>query len=624
MKPGIRNALHVWERIFFRVLTGLLCLLILVGIYLSHVGLPWQMGNALMRRIDTGAFAVEAETVRMGLIRGVRLEAVSVYRRSRVGPPAVEAGEVTLWIAPLAFLRGMSTVQRVEVTDGEIRPEFMGADRDPDETVTLGAYETELMLTRCRVQGAMIEALQARLKLSETTARLFDIRMTLSRDGLSGIAAGHVQYDCRTSMVEGQAEIAMYPSIVEPILTAWDLNGLARLFQRFAFDDKPPIASLTFKVGAGEGRSVVFDGDVHLKAARYRGVPVLRADAMLKATSSNAPIVVTLDPLTVVRRDGSMQGTLVVDQGQTNVTFDVRGSLNPHLVRQSIGVLSDPFWDQWRFEGPVEIKARGVAGYGALAGTDFTMDFVGRDLYYTNHPLEFCTLSMHMLDESVTLSSVRAGAYGGEMSGGATFALPSQGASNTAFDVSLCVTNVNFERVSAVLIPEDNQAYRGRLSGCLALCGTLGEGNGETIRGDGAVTIDDGRVFMLPVFGGLSEIMTRIIPGLNFVLRQTDASAAFRVEESRVVSKEIKINGSVLSLKGYGQCGFDKAIDFHAQVKLMKDNNMVAKLVRVVTFPLSKLFEFRVRGTLAEPRWYPENFSKDLLEKIGLKKRSSQ
>jgi hypothetical protein len=34
---------------------------------------------------------------------------------------------------------------------------------------------------------------------------------------------------------------------------------------------------------------------------------------------------------------------------------------------------------------------------------------------------------------------------------------------------------------------------------------------------------------------------------------------------------------------------------------------------------LSWLFEFRLRGTIDNPEWYPVNFSRDLLERVGLK-----
>ena len=55
----------------------------------------------------------------------------------------------------------------------------------------------------------------------------------------------------------------------------------------------------------------------------------------------------------------------------------------------------------------------------------------------------------------------------------------------------------------------------------------------------------------------------------------------------------------------------------------MKEHSLVSKLVRVLTYPISKLFEFRLRGPLDDPKWYPVNFSLDLLERIGLRKRAS-
>ena len=52
----------------------------------------------------------------------------------------------------------------------------------------------------------------------------------------------------------------------------------------------------------------------------------------------------------------------------------------------------------------------------------------------------------------------------------------------------------------------------------------------------------------------------------------------------------------------------------------MKSDPFFAKIVRFVTWPITKLLEFRLEGTLAEPRWYAVNFSRELLEKLRLKK----
>jgi hypothetical protein len=40
--------------------------------------------------------------------------------------------------------------------------------------------------------------------------------------------------------------------------------------------------------------------------------------------------------------------------------------------------------------------------------------------------------------------------------------------------------------------------------------------------------------------------------------------------------------------------------------------------LRTLTYPISKLFEFKLAGTVSEPQWYPVNFSSDLLERIGI------
>ena len=140
------------------------------------------------------------------------------------------------------------------------------------------------------------------------------------------------------------------------------------------------------------------------------------------------------------------------------------------------------------------------------------------------------------------------------------------------------------------------------------------------MNGAGRLEIREGRVFLMPLFGGFSRFMTRIIPGLDFVLRQSDVRSDFRIVNGRIESDKIVVEGGVLSLRGNGSYVMGGNLDFNVQVKLMKENSLVAKLVRVLTYPISKLFEFRVRGSLEEPTWYPVNFSLDVLRIVGLRR----
>jgi hypothetical protein len=126
-------------------------------------------------------------------------------------------------------------------------------------------------------------------------------------------------------------------------------------------------------------------------------------------------------------------------------------------------------------------------------------------------------------------------------------------------------------------------------------------------------------VFLFPLFGGLSRYLAGIVPGLDFVLRQTDLKTDFTIADGVVRMDRVLIEGDVFSLLGKGHYDLRDELDFDVQVALMKEHTLVAKVLRALTYPISKLFEFRLRGSLDDPRWYPVNFSTDLLERLGLK-----
>jgi hypothetical protein len=142
----------------------------------------------------------------------------------------------------------------------------------------------------------------------------------------------------------------------------------------------------------------------------------------------------------------------------------------------------------------------------------------------------------------------------------------------------------------------------------------------DTLTARGRMSVDDGRIFQLPVFGGLTGMLSKIIPGLDFVIAQSDMSAEFTVQDRTVSSDKINIDGDVLSLAAKGSSTFDGELDYAIQVKLMSEHSVVAKLIRAITWPISKLMEFRLKGTREDPDWYPINFSAELLERVGLKK----
>jgi ABC-type transport system involved in cytochrome c biogenesis permease component len=67
---------------------------------------------------------------------------------------------------------------------------------------------------------------------------------------------------------------------------------------------------------------------------------------------------------------------------------------------------------------------------------------------------------------------------------------------------------------------------------------------------------------------------------------------------------------------GHGFMAFNKDLDFVVHVKFLRQS-LVARLVNIVTYPITKLFlEFHLGGTPTEPDWRPQNLPKELYFKF--------
>ena len=131
-----------------------------------------------------------------------------------------------------------------------------------------------------------------------------------------------------------------------------------------------------------------------------------------------------------------------------------------------------------------------------------------------------------------------------------------------------------------------------------------------TATGSGSVAIREGQVLRMPVFGGLSQMLSAIYPGLNFAA-QTDFTSDFTIEENKIFMKGAMLGGSVLSVRASGSYAFDQRLDFTVEVKPLR-GGPVAAVLRLLTLPVTKLLSFHLGGTLDNPKWRPMNLPKEL------------
>ena len=143
---------------------------------------------------------------------------------------------------------------------------------------------------------------------------------------------------------------------------------------------------------------------------------------------------------------------------------------------------------------------------------------------------------------------------------------------------------------------------RGRLAFSLAAEGLLADFH--SFHGIGRAAITGAELAQLNLFGPLSEALsgTRFSFG-SFSL--TTVEAPFALEGEKVHFEDLRVTGPSALLQAKGNYHLpDSRLDFAAKIHPFDESeSVVSNAVGFMLSPLSKMFEVKLQGTLAKPKW---------------------
>lgn len=625
------------------IFRGVLVLALAAGAglwYLARQGAPRWMLRLVRDRVQLGEYVFETGALRLDPARGIVLEDVRSFRQHVLGPAVLEAEEVVLPVNILAAFKRSSRIPEVIIRNAVVRPALALLDAQgpaggaaPDRAEAGAPLHIGLRIEDSLVEGhggelLVIERLTTELHHADgkTTCHDLDARVRHPVNNMAGTIRGRLVYEAEADKLSGALALRVDPHALVPVLRELEWKHLVYHIGFFDFGATPPDIELEFENIFGVPTGFELSGTIRFRECEYKGVELLRGDADITVRSLDfVDVAVTFDPLLLVRPEGIAQVSLTVNSSEETVAFRGRTTIDPKAALGMIGVLTnEEFQSVFTFHEKVTVEAEGTAWYAYPGDADFTARIRGRQVQIWRMMLDEVAMEMIMQGGTNRLNNVVGTAYGGNLVGWAEFIVPFTDDTNTAYTICCELVEADFARVVKALGGEQGGDYRGWFAANIAIGGVMGAANVETIRGRGEIVVDSGRIFTLPIFGGLSTTMTKIIPGLDFVLRQGAASAEFVVEEGKIHADKVLIEGDVLSLLGRGDYYLDDNLDFDIQLTLMKEGHLLQRLIRVLTYPISKLFEFRLQGTLAAPEWKPVHFSSILLEKLGLKKENGR
>lgn len=446
------------------------------------------------------------------------------------------------------------------------------------------------------------ERIAGRFRMEGTVLHFEQVDALIGRGPAAGPVRGRFQIDRESGRFEGQADTAFDPAFVLPLLTARQ----AMLVGAAVYLDAPPRVAIAVSGAWGRDDELRIRGRFEGGDFVYNGSAVRHAEANIEVENE----VMKLRDVVIKRAEGRLTGWLEQRFRTQEAVFDADSTLHPHALARMVSPFTHRLLQAFRFEGPVRVVGRGRATYGKRHDHDFDLRVEGERMGVRWALADRLAFDVEARGQNMALRNVRGEWHGGSGAGTVELEPAEPPEDPVRYRAEVRVDGADFGAIMRDLSDADATAYSGRISVEGRLAGAIGDGQGRGAVGEGRVRIREGRLMQIPLFGGLSRGLARLYPGLGFAA-QTDFHADIAIAEGRIRTDNAQLEGGAISLRARGYYGIENRIRMVAQVRPLR-SGLIAGALRIVTFPLTRLLEFDVTGTLEEPRWEPRNLPKEL------------
>lgn len=454
---------------------------------------------------------------------------------------------------------------------------------------------------------AFFKELTLSVARNDSLLELRDIHGRVGQGEGSGGVEGEILLDFDTGEIDLELKGAFYPdmamSLVPPyaegLLREWEFRGEAPEFEvdlTKASKSTPLRFTVDFTAGNVLWKGTLFD---HMRAR----------------VELNEERLIIRD-LLAGRGEERIQGWLRFPPDLTGVSLELTSSFHLpdllSLVDESVVEFARPF----RFRGSSRFDVKGRLDFkqpdlnkleGSASFTKVVYEWLLFDEIGSTFQVEGQSLMLPDLQGNLVEGTLEA-----------AFAATDFLSENAAFDLDLRMDQVDLFEVITKATDTEDTPYSGQLALQLDLQGALKDRETvsrlDTLEGDGRVSIEGGTLFRIPLLLGLSEILNKVVRGFGYA-SQGDFSTDFVVGEGHVSSESLFLSGNVLSIGGDGWYRFhDQRISASLKVQLFSEG-ILSDALKVLLWPIRKLIEVQLKGTMDHPEWQPRNLPRELFGK---------
>lgn len=396
---------------------------------------------------------------------------------------------------------------------------------------------------------------------------------------------------------EARAKGTFNPHVLKPLMTP----NFRAIVEWFGIQE--PLRGSVVVGGVVGNPAIYCFGPVQATHFTINGAAVQSAQGQLDITNE----VMHLTGATLVRPEGIARGDVhMAFSNQTLRLERVDSTIDPRAAAQMIGPVAAKFMEPFLINGPVHVQVDGLLDYCNFSLNHLKAHVEAQRFGYYRWEADAAEFDLSVRGLRLLFTNAVGTAYGGQFAGTACL-YPVGRDSNWRYEVNLAANNASLSNLLSASTGKPAGELRGTLDGTARVGGYIGEGNGPSVTGAGHVDVRGGLLLQTKLFSGLAAILSKIIPDFT-LFAQTDASGNFTIRNSRIISRDVQLKGTLFGVKASGDYAFDTALDFRVEVQLLR-SGPVAALVRLATLPVTRLLEFHLTGTFEEPRWRSVNLN---------------
>jgi hypothetical protein len=397
----------------------------------------------------------------------------------------------------------------------------------------------------------------------------------------------------RTKEYYFNLQAAVDPQALRPVLSTNAQRGL----DYFVFT-RPPVVEGEIWGTARQPDSLGFKVQVALTNATFRGQS---ADAVVAQVHYTNRVVEFLEPRLWRGTQAMSAARITADFNTWRIHFtNGLSTAEPMVVARAIGPPVTRALEPYLFRQPPVAR---VNGFAPLKGSDADLRFSleGGPFEWWKFRLPRVSGDLHWLGDTLTLTNMQSEFYWGNAAGRANFEFR-RGQPGADFNFAMNVANVNLAMLVADLFSRTNE-LEGWLDGQLVVT-QANSADSNSWQGYGRARLRDGLLWQLPIFGVLSKPLDSIVPGLGNS-RFTEAKAGFNIADSVIHSNDLEMRAPTMRLQYNGSVTMDGRVDARVEAELLRDTWLIGRVVSLALWPVSKMLEFKITGTLENPKSEP-------------------